>query len=203
MATLNYSGLPAGAIVTIQDNLYLVQRGAESHGLIVNVLRVPDSGQITATGLRESRYSLLFNHPRLVQHSVFAIDVGDPANFRRRLVHSIPPVVTLQTAEAVEDTVELTWVLSPEGHEAHRYSAWVRVQGSSEWVEAGAVTQGQARSLTIANLSPDTDYEARIRAENSEGRSRGYSNTLTVRTNTSTKQNSNLVVDGSFEKSVW
>lgn len=203
MATLNYSGLPEGAIVTIQDNMYLVQRGAVQHGLIVNVLRVPDSGQLTVTGLRESRYSLLFNDPRLVQHSVFALDLGDPANFRRHLVHGIPPVVTLTSAEAVEDTVELTWLLSPEGHEAHRYSAWVRPQGETQWVEAGAVTQGQARSLTIAGLSPDTDYEARLRAENSEGRSRGYSNVLTVRTNTSTKQNTNLVVDGSFEKSVW
>lgn len=203
MATLNASGLPAGATVIVQDNLYVVKRGAEQHGLIVRVLTVPASGRLTVPALRDSRYALLFTDPRLVPHAVFALDVGDPARFRRTLVHRIPPAVSLVSATAAGETVELVWRLSPEGFEADRYSAWARAAGESTWAEVGAVARPQARSLVLTGLAPDTDTEIRVKAENSEGRSRGGSNVRTVRTNTAVAGNGNLVSGGSFEKSVW
>lgn len=203
MATLNYSGLPAGATIILQDNLYIVQRGTVQHGLIVRVLQVEKTGQISVRGLRDSRYAILFQDPNLVQHAVFAVDVGDPSQFRRRLIHRIPPAVILQAAVAEDDRIELSWCLSPEGFEAQRYSGWARKECEAKWAEVGAAQQPQARMLALSGLAPDTNYDVRVRAENQEGRSRGYSNVRLVRTNPSTNENTNLVHGGSFEHAVW
>lgn len=205
MATLVQSGLPAGAVYVLQDNLFLVDRGGRQHGLLVRTGKVPQTGVLSLPGLRDSNYALLFRPLHLVNQSRFSIDVGDRASFRRRLEHVVPPPVILLTAVADGLNVELTWTHPADGFAGHRVVAQAQAAGSPVWEDVAETRDRQARRLVVAGLQGGTSYAFRIRQETVEGRFRGTSRVLNAKTGDAPAGDGsvNLQRGGSFETEVW
>ena len=205
MATLVQSGLPAGAVYVLQDNLFLVDRGGRQHGLLVRTGKVPASGVLSLPGLRDSNYALLFRPLHLVNQSRLSLDVGDRAAFRRRLEHVVPPPVILLSAVAEGLDVELTWAHPADGFAGHRVVAQAQVAGSPVWRDVAETRDRQATRLRVEDLAGGTAYTFRIRQETVEGRFRGYSRALSATTGEAPAGDGsvNLQWGGSFETEVW
>ena len=204
MATLVQSGLPAGAVFVLQDNLFLVDRGGRQHGLLVRTGKIPATGVLSLTGLRDSNYALLFQPLHLVNQSRLSIDVGDRAAFRRRLEHVVPPPVILLSAVAEGLRVELTWTLTADGFPGHRVVAQAQAVSSPVWRDVAETRDRQARHLVVDDLASRTTYAFRIRQETVEGRYRGYSRSQSATTGEDEGTiTANLQRGGSFEESVW
>ena len=204
MATLVQSGLPAGAVFVLQDNLFLVDRGGLQHGLLVRTGKVPETGTLTLSELRDSNYALLFRPLALVNQSRLSIDVGDRAAFRRRLEHVVPPPVILLSAVAEGLRVELTWTLTADGFPGHRVVVQAQAAGSPAWRDVAETRDRQTRHLVVGGLASRTTYAFRIRQETVEGRYRGYSRSRVATTGEDEGTNTaNLQRGGSFEENVW
>lgn len=205
MATLTQSGLPAGAVYVLQDNLCEVERGGQRHGLLVRMGVVPDTGTLSLGGLRDSNYALLFRPLALVNQSRLSIDVGDRSVFRRRLEHAVPPPVILLSAVATDLSVELTWTYPADGFQGARVVAQAQAAGSPGWTDMAETRDRQARSLSITGLQATTTYAFRVRQETVEGRYRGTSRCLSATTGEDPGQDgsTNLQQGGSFEMEVW
>lgn len=205
MATLVQSGLPAGAVFVLQDNLFRVDRGGRQHGLLVRTGKIPATGVLSLTGLRDSNYALLFRPLHLVNQSRLSIDVGDRAAFRRRLEHVVPPPVILQSAVAVGQDVELFWTHPADGFAGHRVVVQAQAAGSPAWQDVAETRDRQARHLVVEGLAGGTTYAFRIRQETVEGRFRGYSRSLAATTGDAPAGDGsvNLQWGGSFEMEVW
>ncbi len=205
MATLVQSGLPAGAVFVLQDNLFLVDRGGRQHGLLVRTGTIPVTGVLSLGGLRDSNYALLFRPLSLVNQSRLSIDVGDRVAFRRRLEHVVPPPVILLSAVATDLSVELAWTHPADGFQGERVVAQAQAQGSPAWRDVAETRDRQARSLVVTDLLSSTTYAFRIRQETVEGRSRGTSRSLSATTGDGPEQDgsTNLQRGGSFEVEAW
>jgi hypothetical protein len=205
MATLVQSGLPQGAVYVLQDNLFLVDRGGRQHGLLVRTGKVPETGVLTLTGLRDSNYALLFRPLHLVGQSRLSLDVGDRAAFRRRLEHVVPPPVVLLSAVASGLDVELIWAHPADGFGGHRVVVQAQAAGSPAWRDVAETRDRQARYLVVTGLAGGTTYAFRIRQETVEGRFRGYSRSLAATTGDAPAGDGsvNLQWGGSFEMEVW
>ena len=205
MATLTQSGLPAGAVYVLQDNLCEVDRGGKRHGLLVRTGKVPETGMLSLGGLRDSNYALLFRPLHLVNQSRLSIDVGDGAAFRRRLEHVVPPPVILLSAVATDLSVELAWTHPADGFQGERVVAQAQAQGSPVWTDVAETRDRQARTLVVTDLLSNTAYAFRVRQETVEGRTRGYSRSLSATTGDGPEQDgsTNLQRGGSFEVEAW
>ncbi len=205
MATLTQSGLPAGAVYVLQDNLCEVERGGQRHGLLVRTGVVPDTGTLALGGLRDSNYALLFRPLALVNQSRLSIDVGDRAAFRRRLEHIVPPPVILLSAVATDLSVELAWTHPADGFQGERVVAQAQAAGSQAWKDVAETRDRQARALMVTGLQSTTTYAFRVRQETSEGRYRGTSRSLSATTGDGPEQDgsTNLQRGGSFEVEAW
>jgi hypothetical protein len=204
VAALVQSGLPAGAVYVLQDNLCEVERDGQRHGLLVRTGKVPETGVLSLGGLRDSNYALLFRPLALVNQSRLSIDVGDRAAFRRRLEHVVPPPVILLSAVADGLDVELAWTHPADGFAGHRVVAQAQAAGSPNWRDVAETRDRQARRLVVTGLLGGTTYAFRVRQETVEGRYRGYSRNLVAMTGDDERDNeANLQWGGSFEERVW
>ncbi|MDP2361593.1 MAG: fibronectin type III domain-containing protein [bacterium] len=205
MATLTQSGLPAGAVYVLQDNLCEVERGGQRHGLLVRTGVIPKSGVLSLTELRDSNYALLFRPLALVAQSRLSIDVGDRADFRRRLEHVVPPPVILLSAVATDLSVKLAWTHPADGFQGERVVAQAQAAGSPAWTDVAETRERQARTLVVMDLLSSTTYAFRVRQETVEGRTRGYSRSLSTTTGDGPEQDgsTNLQRGGSFEQEAW
>jgi hypothetical protein len=205
MATLTQSGLPAGAVYVLQDNLCEVERGGQRHGLLVRTGVVPDTGTLALGGLRDSNYALLFRPLALVNQSRLSIDVGDRAAFRRRLEHVVPPPVILLSAVASGLSVELAWTHPADGFPGERVVVQALAAGSPVWTDVAETRDRQARTLVVTDLASNTAYAFRVRQETTEGRYRGTSRSRSATTGDGPEQDgsTNLQRGGSFEQEAW
>ena len=204
MPTLVRGSLPPGAVVYVIDKLSRIRKGGKTQGRIVRVAIVPDTGVLSLSGLRDSVYALLFHALKHTGSAVYALDVGDPALFREEVLYAVPPAVVLLSADSAAVEVEVVWTLPPGGWNAAWYEVLWRIADSGKpWSLGGQTTNGHLRTLCITGLPPDTDLQIAVLAKNQQGRHRGRSNVLKVRTSASTAQGRNLVLGGSFEAGVW
>ncbi|MDP2361930.1 MAG: fibronectin type III domain-containing protein [bacterium] len=204
MAVMTQSGLPAGAVYVLQDNLFEVDRGGLRHGLLVRTGVIPKTGVLSLTGLRDSNYALLFRPLKLVAQSRLSLDVGDRAAFRRRLEHVVPPPVVLMSATASGVVVDLVWVHPADGFAGERLVAQARAEASSVWTDVAETRDRRALWLTVADLLPATPYAFRVRQETIEGRFSGYSRPRSATTGEVAGVGAtNLQRGGSFEEIAW
>jgi HKD family nuclease len=102
-----------------------------------------------------------------------------------------PPAPTdLQVTAVATTSVSLAWsnVAGEEGYKIER-----KLAASSTWSQI-ATTAMDAASYTASGLTPNTEYNFRVRAYTSGGNS-GYSNTVLVRTNSTSPETGRILAD--------
>lgn len=182
MAALVQGGLPAGAVVLVQDNLRRGTVGGARRALTVRTAIVPSSGILTVEGLPDSNYALLFPQAALTRHAILSIDVGDRSAFPRVGRWPVPPQVVLELPVVSGLDVTLAWRVQAAALDAARFVVETRLTGDPTWETLNEIADPLARSLGVRLPLQNKDYDLRVKALNAEGRFQAASNVQALTT---------------------
>jgi hypothetical protein len=143
-ATYTKDGVPSTSTVATGSNTWNV--GTLTAGSHTLSIQVKDSGNMTSN-------TLTFN----ITASVLA-DTTPPQ-----------PVSSLIASTPSENSITVSWALSPSGDVANYEVAYAANTASPSYVIASNVINPSSTSYTITGLSPDTDYIIRVVAIDTSG----------------------------------
>jgi len=202
---LTLSGLPVGRSAVLYDLLARVQRDGKWCSLPVRVVTVATDGTLTITGLRDSRYALLFTAPALVVFSRYRIEVGEPGNYRTRyLGDAVETPLLTQVSSVVANNeigLQFKWSLRNDYGVTH-YELYAERQDVDAAGVPVIIPGRNARSGILPAVQPETQYECYLVACGLRLKSKP-SHRISVTTPQCPIAEPNLIINGNFEQMVW
>jgi hypothetical protein len=171
VATYTKDGVPGTATVAVGSNTWSV--GTLTAGNHTLTIQVKDDGNLTSNTL------------------TFSISVSVPVD-----VTPPQPVGSLTAGTATENSIPVTWTLSPSNDVANYEVAYSSNSGVSYTV-ASNVINSSSTSYNIIGLASNTDYIVRVVAIDTSG-NRSTPVTVTKRTAVSTVPGNGIIDGGTF-----
>ena len=204
-AILNLSGLPTNRSAILYDLLARTNRNGKWESIPVRVVTIADDGTLTVTGLRDSRYALLFTIPKLTTYSRYKLDFGDKSKYRRIYLSDPLPAPALESAIPViqlnEIVVTIHWRITSD-QAVQSFDVYTRQENISKFALSLSVPDRTSRFCELRNLQAESSYECYLIARGIGMQSK-RSNVVTFTSPPLPVSEPNLIINGNFEVSSW
>lgn len=204
-AILTLTGLPPHRTATLFDLLARTKRDGKWQSIPVRVVTIASDGSLVVTGLRDSRYALLFEGSDAVQYGKWKLDVGDKTKYRTIYLSDPIPTPVLQSVVVSirlnEIVARLSWIIKND-IAVVAFDIYQKCGSDSMFTLVQTITDCTARSCEVTGLQAESRYQWYVVARGAGQLSR-RSNIVEIVTPQSPVAEPNLIVNGNFETAIW
>ncbi len=178
----NITGMPVGGVAIIYDKLHQIFEKGQYKSKAIRTSIVDTDGVIRLINLRDSVYSVQFQNIEHILYNISNLEVGNPEFFNTILENEIPYAVVITgiiNGLNVENQAFLSIYWKLDSHQIKGYyEIWVKSDSDSSFLKHTTVYDQQATFYNVMPLDYGTTYSVKMKTVNSEGLSRGFSNTV-------------------------